>query len=49
MMTKRQMMPVYKCPNGMYRVGSGACVYKTKKAAAKALKAVKAKQKKKGK
>jgi len=29
-------MPVYKCPNGKYRIGSGKCMYGTK---AKALRA----------
>jgi len=26
-------MPVYKCPNGKYRIGSGKCMYATKKKA----------------
>jgi len=26
-------MPVYKCPNGKYRIGSGKCIYDTKEKA----------------
>lgn len=29
-------MPVYKCSNNKYRVGTGKCMYKTKSAANKA-------------
>jgi len=29
-------MPVYKCPNGKYRIGSGKCMYKTRASAEKA-------------
>jgi len=36
-------MPVYKCSNGKYRIGSGKCMYKTKESASKAMKAYKAK------
>ena len=32
-------MPVHKCPNGLYRIGSGKCMYKSKEAAEKAYKA----------
>ena len=37
-------MPVYKCSNGNYRIGSGGCIYKTKAAADKAYKAYLAKK-----
>lgn len=40
-------MPVIKCSNGKYRIGSGKCMYKTKAAAEKAYKAYKAKKRKK--
>lgn len=33
-------MPVIKCSNGKYRVGSGACIYETKENAEKAWKAI---------
>lgn len=39
-------MPVIKCSNGKYRVGSGPCVYKTKAAAERANRAVQAKKRK---
>lgn len=26
-------MPVFKCPNGKYRIGRGQCVFKTKASA----------------
>lgn len=29
-------MPVLKCPNGKYRIGSGKCIYPTRKKAEKA-------------
>lgn len=29
-------MPVHRCPNGKYRIGSGKCKYKTKASANKA-------------
>ena len=29
-------MPVYKCPDGKYRIGAGKCMYKTKADADKA-------------
>lgn len=29
-------MPVRKCENGKYRIGSGRCVYKTREAAQRA-------------
>lgn len=32
-------MPVIKCPNGKYRIGSGPCVYSTREAATKAYQA----------
>lgn len=31
-------MPVHKCPNGKYRIGSGKCVYDSKAAAERAYK-----------
>ncbi len=31
-------MPVVKCPNGKWRIGSGPCVYKNKASAEKAYK-----------
>jgi len=37
-------MPVYKCPNGKWRIGSGPCMYKTKEAAEKAYRAYRAKK-----
>lgn len=37
-------MPVRKCSNGKYRIGSGKCMYTTKKAADKAYKAYRAKK-----
>lgn len=37
-------MPVERCKNGKYRIGSGKCMYKTKKAAEKAYKAYLAKK-----
>jgi hypothetical protein len=37
-------MPVLKCANGKYRIGSGACIYKTKAAAERAYKAYLAKK-----
>lgn len=33
-------MPVLKCKNGKYRIGTGACVYETKEKAEKAYKAI---------
>lgn len=42
-------MPVRKCPKGKYRIGSGSCRYKTKKAAKKAYRAYLAKKGKKKK
>lgn len=32
-------MPVEKCENGKYRIGSGKCMYKTKEAAERAYQA----------
>jgi len=37
-------MPVRKCKNGKYRIGSGDCKYKSHKAAEKAYKAYLAKK-----
>lgn len=31
-------MPVHKCPNGKFRIGSGNCIYDSKKKAEKAYK-----------
>jgi len=31
-------MPVYACPNGKYRIGTGPCVYETKAKADRAYK-----------
>ena len=43
-------MPVKKCANGKYRIGSGPCVYTSKAKADKAYRAYLAKkQKKRGK
>jgi len=39
-------MPVSKCSNGKYKIGSGKCMYTTKTAAERAQKAYKAKQSK---
>ncbi len=33
-------MPVLKCKNGKWRIGTGACVYETKEKAEKAYKAI---------
>lgn len=44
-------MPVLKCPNGKYRIGSGPCMYTSKAAAERAYAAYRAKKhspKKKG-
>lgn len=41
------IMPVIKCSNGKYRIGSGKCIYKTKESAEKAQKAIKAQKGKK--
>jgi len=35
-------MPVYKCPNGKYRIGSGKCMYSSKAVALKAYAAYRA-------
>ena len=35
-------MPVHKCPNGKYRIGSGKCMYDSKAKAEKAYKGYKA-------
>lgn len=40
-------MPVRKCSNGKYRIGSGPCMYTTKASADKAYKAYLAKKGKK--
>jgi len=40
-------MPVFKC-NGKYRIGSGKCIYRSKSAAEKALKAYYAKRRNNG-
>ena len=37
-------MPVFKCSNGKWRVGSGPCVFDTKEKADAALKAIKAQE-----
>lgn len=37
-------MPVLRCPNGLWRIGSGKCMYKTKAAAERAYKAYLAKK-----
>lgn len=37
-------MPVKKCDNGKYRIGSGKCMYDTKAAAERAYKAYLAKK-----
>lgn len=37
-------MPVHKCPNGKYRIGSGKCIYDSKEKAEKAYKAYLAKK-----
>jgi len=37
-------MPVIKCSNGKYKIGSGKCMYKTKAAAERAYKAYLAKK-----
>jgi len=39
-------MPVTRCKNGKYRIGSGKCMYTSKASAEKAQKAYKAKQNK---
>ena len=31
-------MPVHKCPNGKYKIGSGGCIYDSKEKAEKAYK-----------
>jgi radical SAM superfamily enzyme len=36
-------MPVYKCPNGKYKIGSGACIFNSESAANSALSAYYAK------
>jgi len=38
-------MPVKKCRNGRYRIGSGKCIYKSKVSAKRAYKAYLAKKK----
>lgn len=38
-------MPVRKCANGKYQIGSGPCMYKTKASAQRAYKAYLAKRK----
>lgn len=42
-------MPVRKCANGKYRIGSGPCVYDSKAKADRAYRAYLAKKGKKGK
>lgn len=37
-------MPVYKCSNGKYRIGSGPCMYTSKEKADRAYEAYKAKK-----
>lgn len=37
-------MPVEKCSNGKWRIGSGKCMYETKAAAERAYKAYRAKK-----
>ena len=38
-LAKGVVMPIYKCPNGKYRIGNGPCKYKTLEAARQAYKA----------
>jgi len=42
-------MPVTKCSNGKWRIGSGPCVYSTKKSAEAGMKAMYARKGAKGK
>ena len=42
-------MPVTKCSNGKYKIGSGKCMYTSKAAAERAQRAYKAKQAKQSK
>lgn len=42
-------MPVLKCPNGKWKIGSGKCMYTSKDAANRAYRAYLAKKGKKGK
>ena len=42
-------MPVYKCPNGKYRIGSGKCMYKDRASAERAYAGYKASKRRKGK
>lgn len=42
-------MPVRRCPNGKYRIGSGPCMYTSKEKADRAYRAYLAKGIKKGK
>ncbi len=42
-------MPVYKCPNGKYRIGSGKCMYKTRADAERAYGGYKASKRRGGK
>lgn len=37
-------MPVIKCPNGKWRIGSGPCMYTSEAAAERAYKAYRAKE-----
>ena len=39
------VMPVIKCSNGKYRIGTGKCIYKTNAAAERAYRAYLAKKK----
>lgn len=39
-------MPVYKCANGKYRIGSGKCIYDTRAAAERAWRAILAQRQK---
>jgi len=42
-------MPVIKCSNGKYKIGSGPCMYKSKASAERAFRAYLAKKNKKTK
>ena len=42
-------MPVLKCPNGKWKIGSGKCMYNSKASANRAYRAYLAKKAKKGK
>lgn len=42
-------MPVIRCKNGLYKIENGKCIYKTKKKAEEAQKAIYTKRSKKNK